>query len=118
MPANAESSELAQGSLSRSNVGAQLRALLVFVLHSWSHVQAKAVVRLPTAPYGDMIGEIIGILLRLSTLDAVGLDGVPEAAQAALAAGLTVISADKFMSAIWPVVTSDNEIVRLLLEHF
>jgi hypothetical protein len=99
----------------------QLLALVIFVLHSWSHLHATAVVRLPTAPYGDIIDEIIGTLLRLSTahtLDTVRLDGVPEAAQAAIAAGLAVISADKFMSAVQPVVTCDNEIVRLLLEHF
>lgn len=66
-----------------------------------------------------MIDEIIGILLRLSstnTQDRVRLDGVPEAAQAALAAGLIVISADKFMNAIHPVVTSDNELVGTFQE--
>lgn len=59
-----------------------------------------------------MIDEIIGILLHLSTQDKVRLDGIPEASQAALAAGLTVISADKFMGAIQPVVASDDETVR------
>jgi hypothetical protein len=104
-----------QGNFSQPSVRVQLLALVIFIRHAWSHLHAKAVVRLPTAPYGDMIDEIVSALLHLSSAHAqnkVRLDGVPEAAQAALAAGLTVISVDRFMSAIQPVATSDNEMVR------
>lgn len=45
----------------------QLHALLIFIHHSWYHPHAKAVARLPTSPYSNMIDETIGTLFHLST---------------------------------------------------
>lgn len=93
----------------------QLLCLVDFIALSWAQLPPKAMLKLPASPYGEMIDEIIATLLNLLTIASSNVDGLKEAVQTSLTAGLTVIPVDRFISAIQPVILSPNESVSRIV---